>query len=295
VRILHAVTHYDLLTGSGLYVYELARVMAGRGHEVSVLAENVGGELTARTRDCGVEVFHVTAAPNRHIDVIHVHQSDPGMACLKRWPNAAAVATVHSPWPGDAPIVSDRIQMYACVRPEIRTKVIRVDGVPRGRTSVVFNGIDRTRFKPRSNGTSPAPTRDRPLVLFAATMSPMRRPAVVDLLRRSEVEGFDILLVGLGEPDYLGHLPPNARWERREVWDIENHVSWCDQVAGTFVGRTTIEGWMCGKPAWVYDIVPFRGIRSVAVYPPPPPALLDLCDIEYMADVFHTIYAAAIG
>jgi glycosyltransferase involved in cell wall biosynthesis len=290
MRIVHAVTHYDLLTGSGLYVYELARVLSGRGHQVTVVAENVGGELTARTRACGVTVRRLSEAPPGLIDVLHLHQAEPGIACLERWPRAAAVATIHSSWPADAPVISDRIRTYACVRPEIRPRVV-IAGVPRERTTVVLNGIDRTRFRLRPDAGR---VRARPLVLFAATMSPARRGAVTDLLQRSAREGFDVVLLGLGNGDYLGELPPNARWERREVWHIENYVAECDQVAGTDVGRTAIEGWMCGKPAWVYDIVPPSGrIRSCALHPPPPSTLLELCDIEYMTDVFERIYAEA--
>ena len=47
-----------------------------------------------------------------------------------------------------------------------------------------------------------------------------------------------------------------ARQPPERSWHIENYVADCDQVAGTDVGRTAIEGWMCGKSAWVYDIVP---------------------------------------
>jgi glycosyltransferase involved in cell wall biosynthesis len=289
MRIVHAVTLYDLLTGSGLYVYELARVMAGRGHEVSVVAEYVGGELTERTRACGVAVHQLGRFPDGPVDVLHVHQAAAGLPCLHAWPGVPAVASVHSPWPGDTPLVSDRIRTYVCVRPEIRDKVIAVDGVPRERTTVVLNPVDRSRFRPVDRPAH----HDRHLVLFAATMSPARRPAVVDLLGRAGREGFDVLFVGLGDADYLDDLPAHARWERREVWAIEEYVADCDQVAGTYMGRTAIEGWMCGRPAWVYDVVPFEGIRSVTLAPPPVPSLLDLCDAEFVADEFERIYAAA--
>jgi glycosyltransferase involved in cell wall biosynthesis len=295
MRIVHAVSHYDLLTGSGLYVYELSRVLSGRGHDVTVVAENVGGELTARTRACGVAVRRLSEEPIGPVDVLHLHQNEPGTVCLDRWPHAAAVATIHSSWPADAPIISDRVRTYACVRPNIRPAVVAA-GVPRERTTVVLNGIDRTRFGPQPRPQpSGGPARDRPLVLFTATMSMARRAAVTDLLRRSTVEGFDILFLGLGDGDYLRELPQNARWERREVWQIEDYVAECDEVAGTDVGRTTIEGWLCGKPAWVYEIVPpFGRVRSCTRYPPPASTFLELCDIEYMTDVFERIYAQSV-
>jgi glycosyltransferase involved in cell wall biosynthesis len=301
MEVVHAVSQYDLLTGSGMYVYELTRVLAARGYSVSVVAENVGGELTARSRAAGVDVRRADDLRPKPPDLLHLHQPDVGSVCLAAWPTAPAVASIHSPWPGDAPIRSERIRSFVCVRPEIRAKIISVDGVARERTAVVLNGVDRTRFLPRPASRDGADPARRRTVLFAATMSSARRPAAEHLLRRSMTEGFDVLFVGLGDADYLRDLPPTARWERQEVWDIETHVYACDEVAGTFVGRTAIEGWMCGKQAWVYDVVPtMRGssvptwsLKSVGSYPPPPAALLDLCDIEYTTDVMEGIYRDA--
>ncbi len=28
----------------------------------------------------------------------------------------------------------------------------------------------------------------------------------------------------------------------------------CDETAGILLGRTTIEGWLCGKKGWIYDV-----------------------------------------
>ena len=31
-------------------------------------------------------------------------------------------------------------------------------------------------------------------------------------------------------------------------------VNKCDETAGIFLGRTTIEGFLCNKPAWIYTV-----------------------------------------
>ena len=36
--------------------------------------------------------------------------------------------------------------------------------------------------------------------------------------------------------------------------EIEKFVKECDETAGILLGRTTIEGWMCGKPSWIYKV-----------------------------------------
>jgi glycosyltransferase involved in cell wall biosynthesis len=290
MRIVHTVTHYDLLTGSGMYVYELSRVLAGRGHHVSVVAANVGGELTARTRTAQVSVHPLDDLPKCEPDIVHAHQAAPAEVALLQWPSSRVVVTVHSPWPADAPIRSERVQTYICVRPDIRSKVVGADGIARERTTVVLNGVDRSRFRPRPAEA----TSERPAVLFAGTWSDARRDPALELIGRSRRDLFDVVFLGIGPCGYLDDLPPNVRWERREVWNIEDFVARCDQTAGTSFGRTTIEGWLCGKPAWVYDTGMFGRIRSVSLHAPPPPAVLDLFDIEYMTDAIERVYAEAL-
>jgi hypothetical protein len=39
-----------------------------------------------------------------------------------------------------------------------------------------------------------------------------------------------------------------------ETDKVEDYIKECDITAGIFKGRTTIEGWLCGKPAWIYYV-----------------------------------------
>jgi hypothetical protein len=43
---------------------------------------------------------------------------------------------------------------------------------------------------------------------------------------------------------------------------VEKFVKNCSETAGILLGRTTIEGWMCGKPGWIYNIDPFGNVLS---------------------------------
>jgi glycosyltransferase involved in cell wall biosynthesis len=291
MRIVHAVTMYDLLTGSGLYVYELARLHASRGHEVTVVADYVGGELTARTRALGVEVVPTQDLPTRSPDLVHVHQREPGTAALQRWPAARVVATVHSEWPGDAPLLSPRVHTYIAIRPTVERLLQQRYGIPRERRRLILNGVDRERFRPPDRRAA----RGRRRVLFAATMSPLRGLAVADAVRRSVEEDFDLVLLGLGEPDVVGPLPSTVEWERREEWHVEDYVAASDEVISTFFGRSAIEGWMCGRPAWIYDIVPFERIASREKVAPPPDALLSMCDARVFADQVEDVYQRAVA
>jgi hypothetical protein len=36
--------------------------------------------------------------------------------------------------------------------------------------------------------------------------------------------------------------------------NVEKYMNMADETAGILLGRTTIEGWMCGKGGWIYDV-----------------------------------------
>ena len=35
---------------------------------------------------------------------------------------------------------------------------------------------------------------------------------------------------------------------------MDKYIHKCSETAGILLGRTTIEGWMCGKPGWIYNV-----------------------------------------
>jgi len=40
-------------------------------------------------------------------------------------------------------------------------------------------------------------------------------------------------------------------------------------TAGIQLGRTTIEGWLCGKPGWIYQVDSNGGILTKNLHDPP--------------------------
>jgi glycosyltransferase involved in cell wall biosynthesis len=302
MRVLFAVVHFDLLTGSALYVYELARTLVGRGHDVTVAAPVIGGELTARARAVGIRVVDLDFESTPVPDVLHLNHPAPALAALSRFPVAPAVATVHSPWTTDRPPVSDRIARYLCVRPELRRIVIRGYGVDASKVAVVGNGIDFRRFHPAERreghgllGVGHRGDRRRPLVLFAGTVTDSREAAARALIGRSQREDFDVLFVGVGPARYLDDLPANVRWERRQVWDIEDIVRNCDETAGVFIGRTILEGWACGKPGRVYYTDQSGDVLGSARLEVPLPEVMAGYDIERVTTRLEGIYAEALA
>ena len=62
-------------------------------------------------------------------------------------------------------------------------------------------------------------------------------------------------MVGTNKSDYLGDLLTNDNVKYYEsTWDVERYVKECEETASILMGRTTIEGWLCGKSGWIYQI-----------------------------------------
>ncbi|MGH2969525.1 MAG: glycosyltransferase family 4 protein, partial [Solirubrobacteraceae bacterium] len=291
MRILIAVVNFRFLTGAELYVYELSRCLAARGHDVTVVSE-AGGLIAERARAHGVRVSGYDDVPaDAGFDVLHVQEMQPARWAMERYPAVPAIATVHSQWPCEDPLLDPRIHKYVCIRPEVRDKVVGQDGIPLEKTTVVYNGIDLSRFN--RFGAEP-PEREQ--VLFAGTVDPLRRAAALDLIERSVESDFDVLFIGTRHSSHLdGPLPGNVRWIGGDVWDVERHVKACSATAGIVLGRTTIEGWACGKPGLIYDIELDGSIRDVGFHPPPHKDLMRQLDIEFMTDEIELLYREAVA
>ena len=286
MKILIPVISFHYLTGAELYVYELARELMRRGHRVTVAAMQVDGEMAAPAKAAGIRAFRFEDVPRETFDLIHANEAIPTQWALEQWPGTPILCSVHSQYPCEAPVADGRIRHYICVRPEVQEKITRVDGVPAEKTSVIYNPIDFTRF----HSGVPEPLHSR-RVLFCGTIDPLRKKSIQDLIQRSVGEGFTLRMVGRKADEYDGYiegLPPNVCWYDK-TWDIENHVRWCDETAGILLGRTTIEGWACGKPGWIYAIDLAGNIKSRMLHEPPD---MERFDNRHVVDQIEKVYVA---
>lgn len=292
MNILIVLRRFCLLTGSELYVYELSKELVLRGHTVCIVA-HAGGEITKRARQNGVIVhnflsFRFSKARRYKYDILHLNQYISGRRILQIIDHVPAVATIHSFVRADMPLVNERIKKYICVRPEIQENIVRTYGILPDKTVIVYNGIDFDRF----SSTHTKPRGGRKLIVFSGTVDSLRKQCILHLIERSKHENFDIWLVGhIRRPYLLFRLPSNVT-HFPATWNIEKYIKQADETAGILLGRTTIEGWACGKPGWIYDVDMSGSIKSVALYQPP--SDMRKYNIKYMIDKIETIYSEAI-
>lgn len=263
MKILIASLKFDYLSGSPLHAYELSRVLAKRGHQVTV-ASAIGGVLEEHARRNGVELVQVSD--------LYKLKAEPWDLVLLNQPSITAyvlslihrdtaiVQTCHSEWNNEDPYPSKRIRRFVAIRPSIKDRLVRDFRIPEEKVTVIWNGVDFARFN-RDGATAPAIYTN----LFVGTVDHLREAAALDLLAKARKAGHVVRFIG---KKFSDHLDGNTEWSD-ERWDIETEVKRCTQTAGVLLGRTTIEGWACGKPGFVYDIDLRGQIRSVDLMPPP--------------------------
>ena len=62
-------------------------------------------------------------------------------------------------------------------------------------------------------------------------------------------------MVGENKSNYLNDLLSHQHVKYHNATNkVDTFVKNCSETAGILLGRTTIEGWMCGKPGWIYNV-----------------------------------------
>ena len=107
----------------------------------------------------------------------------------------------------------------------------------------------------------------------------MRENTIKDLVKYSKEINKELWLVGDNKSNYLNELLQNDHVKYfNSTNKVETFVKNCFETAGILLGRTTIEGWMCGKSGWIYDIDSYGNINDKNRFDVPD----DLIKFDYM-------------
>ena len=288
IKVLIGCLNFANHTGSELYVYELAKELIKQGCDVSVCS-TLGDPLARKAHQLGVKLYNIQEPPGykmgdgewslntpegpvvstkNHLykvadiqfDVLHLNHKPITEHLLKLYPDTETICSIHSEVIDlEHPVINPQIKKYIAIRPEIKEFLIERFEIDADMIDVVYNPIDYNRFKP-------SPTNnERPVVLFVGTMDYLREKTIRDLIETTKAEGKDLWLVGkengIAVADLIGDDNPHVTYHGPS-WKVEDFVKKCDETAGILLGRTTIEGWLCGKAGWIYDIDASGQIKS---------------------------------
>ncbi len=277
IKVLLSCLFFKTFTGSEMYVYELAKGLKKLNCDVTVLSD-INGPLSQIAKTKGIKVLPFNDAPGFKMgdgkwgfntpqgfqpsqpnmmykvgeidfDIIHTQHTPITNQICQMYPNTDKISTIHSEVIElENPVINESIKKYICIRPEIQDHIVSKFGIEKEKTSVIYNPIDTDRFNTKN-------TKDNGYVLFVGTIDYLRENTIKDLVEYTKSIGKEFWLVGENKSNYLDNLLENDHVKYHgPTTKVENFVKNCSETAGILLGRTTIEGWLCGKPGWIYNV-----------------------------------------
>jgi len=282
LKVLMGCLSFQGLTGSEISTLETAKGLAQNGCDVSVISSNVSKNFENICKRYGIKTYTMDEPPHYKLgdgswfintpdgpqptqpnvlyrvnqqtfDVIHANHKPITDRLLQLYPESNFVNIVRSEVIDlENPVVDDKIKKYIAIRPSIKDYIVNNFNIPEHNVEVVYNPFDKSRFKQISlpSGT------DKKVTLFVGTMDYLREKPIKDLIDKCGSENKELWLVGKDTNNYASYFANN--YEHVKYFEptdkIEDFYYKCDETAGIMLGRTTIEGFLCGKPAIIYNV-----------------------------------------
>jgi glycosyltransferase involved in cell wall biosynthesis len=292
LKVLISCLFFRTFTGSELYVYELAKNLIKQNCDVTVLSQ-IGGPLTELAKKQGIKCLSFEQSPGFKLgdgnwgtntgngfqpsepnvmyrisevnfDVIHMQHKPVAERMIQFYPEIDKIYSIHSEVIElEDPIKHESIKKYIAIRPEIKEHIIDKFEIDENLIEVIYNPIDNEKFKPK-------PIKEENYILFVGTIDYLRKETIMDLIDYTSDNGKELWIVGEDKSNYLPAILLNSHVKHfPSTWNVEPYVQKCSETAGIQLGRTTIEGWMCGKPSWIYKVDSGGFILSKEKFNPP--------------------------
>jgi len=280
-KVLLGCLNFNSLTGSELHVYELAKQLTKQGCEVTIVS-NCAGDIANRALKHGIRLANINEPPGYKkgdgqwqimgqdgklapsvngslyrikpisFDIMHLNHTPVTKLLLQLYPEIPAISTIHSEVISlEHPVIHDNIKKYIAIRPEIKDYIIKEHKIPEDKVSVIYNPIDSDRFKKVDLDTGA-----KKRTLFVGTLDYLRKDMLLDLAKTTKEENGELWIVGkengVTAQEIMENNPQVSYF--KPTWNVEKYIQQCDETAGILLGRTTIEGWLCGKSGWIYDV-----------------------------------------
>ena len=278
LSVLISCLFFQKFTGSEMYVFELAKNLINLNCSVTILASETNGPLVLMAQKLGIVVKNIKDAPGFklgdgqwtvmtpngpmvsqpnqfykvdevHFDIIHCQHKPIVNLMNTLYPTTNKISTIHSEVIDlENPVEHDTIKHYIAIRPEIKEKLVNVHGINEENISVIYNPIDENKFYNKN-------LKDENYILFVGTIDYLREQTIKDLVIQSQNDGKELWIVGENKSNYITELTKNSHVKYfPATLEVDKYIHKCSETAGILLGRTTIEGWMCGKPGWIYNV-----------------------------------------
>ena len=289
LKVLIGCLSFTNYTGSELYSFELAKQLIKEGCDVSICS-SVGMPLAAAANKLGIKMYSLQEPPGYKLgdgkwllktqqgdvssventlykvsdiqfDIIHLNHKPVTEHLLRLYPETPAICSIHSEVISlEEPVVSEQIRKYIAIRPEIKDYIVDRFNVDSEKVDVIYNPIDNDKFKAINSKEK----RTKKRTLFVGTIDYLRKSMIQDLIKTTKENEGELWIVGKKNDTYLDDMIKDETHVSyfEPTANVEKYIHQCDETAGILLGRTTIEGWLCGKKGWIYDVDSNGNIKS---------------------------------
>lgn len=235
MHILFTNNTLDSFAGSELYIYDLARELKARNHQITCFTLNAG-KVADKLKEFGIETTNDLSTV-KDIDVIHAHHRHEFKIAAAYFPFTPLVYVSHSALhPQERPTGGKNlITRYVAVSEAVGKLLIETEGISPDLIDIVPNFADIPRFTAK-NRIAEKPQR----VLINSSYYEIN-----DIIREA------CTLAGIQEIEKIG-APSKL------VWDVENYIERADLVIT--VGKGAIEAMAMGRAVIVYRPVGADGM-----------------------------------
>jgi len=282
LKVLICCQFFKNFTGSEVSNYELSKELVKLGCDVTLISTVVGNPLLSKAKKAGVKVYNISNSPNYKIgnnqklnfyknekdfDILHINHKPIGEMILKMYPNTPAVMHIRSEVipKFEEPIIHPMIKKYISIRDSI-TEYIKSFNINEDKITYIDNPFDFNRFNCNYNINI---KNEKRIVLFIGTLDYLRKEILFDLKKITKENNQILWIIGENNDNYLDELNDEHIIYHGIKPNVEDYIKKCDYTAGIFKGRTTIEGFLCGKGGWIYVVNKQGKILSKEFQTPP--------------------------
>lgn len=285
MKILLGCINVNSLGGSEMYHYELARELYLLGNDITLLSlrdiDPTDEKRIALTALGVKQVDLRTINTTERYDIVVASQPQVNQFTLQHFSQTPIISIIHSEIRSEDPILDPRILHYVAIRQPIANLLVDGYNIPQEKVSLIYNPIDKARFNLQDK---------KPLEKYSGVFvggecnDPIRFKAIQHLAQECIKQDWDLYIMSDSRYDF-NH--PNIKFIDK-TWHTEHFLKQMNFTAGILLGRTTLEGWCCGIPGYMYIINQYGDILSIETEAPE--AIETLCDSRYVAEQHINLY-----
>ena len=285
MKILVACLNVNGFGGSEMYHYELVRELNLLGNDITLFSlrdVDRGDSVRKKLDEFGIRQIDIkTLDVTEKFDIIVASQPQVNAFIIQYFKGTPIISIIHSEIRSETPILDENISHYISIRKPITDMLINEYGISKDKISLIYNPIDQSRF----NSEGGIKNEKTSGIFVGEVLDPIRFKAVSHLVESCIENDWDLYLMSNSKHDFKH---PNIKYINTR-WDTENVVKHMDFTAGILLGRTTLEGWCCDVPGYIYLIDVNGNLKGIET-DPPDDYFKELCNSKHVAKQHIELY-----